>query len=297
VLHITNGDCAVSALSRAVSGEWLPWRDVLHEGPVHGGIALEELSRRRAAFIAQAGWAPLAVVQDQFAERDRRLQHATAHEEVVLWFEHDLYDQLQLAQLLDWFASHPHPRLSLVCEAEYLGDMTAARAAHLFGARTAASGAQLKAGAAAWAAFASAHPQRIDPGAFPELRFLGAALRRLLEEYPWRGDGLSRLERQALEALHDGPLPFDKLFARAHHQREDPVFLGDAILAWHLERLAAEGFVKREVFWSLGERGEEILARKADAWARPRRARWLGGYEVRDGRMRWDPGLARLVRV
>src|SRR5256885_6160074 len=61
----------------------------------------------------------------------------------------------------------------------------------------------------------------------PELPFLAAALFRLLEEFPWAGDGLSRLERQALQALRDGPLPFAELFLRAHHRREEPVFLGD----------------------------------------------------------------------
>lgn len=298
MLHITNGDCAVMVLSQVVKEAILPWRDVLHEGPVQAGIPLEDLSRRRAAFIAQAGWAPPAVVQDQFAKRDRRLQEAAAHEEIVLWFEHDLYDQLQLIQLLDWFRFHPHPRLSLVCEAEYLGSMAPARAAELFRQRRPVSDVQLQAGSAAWAAFGSADPFRMRTDPVSELPFLAVSLRRLLEEHPWTGDGLSRLERQALEALRDGPLPFEPLFERAHHRREDPVFLGDTVLLWHLERLEADGFVKKEgALWSLGERGKEVLMKKADAWAQPRRARWLGGYELRDGRLRWDPGLARLVRV
>jgi hypothetical protein len=296
VLHITNGDCAVAMLSQVFKEAILPWRDVLHEGPVHAGMALEELSRRRAAFIAQAGWAPLAQVQESFIERDAVLVNAMRHEEVVLWFEHDLYDQLQLIQLLDWFRFHPHPRLSLVCEAEYLATMAPARAAQLFRQRRPVGDAQLEAGSAAWGAFGSAEPFRIQDAFDATLPFLGAALRRLLEEYPWTGDGLSRLERQALEALRDGPLEFEPLFERSHHEREDPVFLGDTILTWHLERLAAEGFVKKEAaLWSLGERAKEVLMKKADAWAQPRRTRWLGGYEVKDGRPRWDPALARLV--
>ena len=297
MLHITNGDCAVRVLSRAVGGEFLPWRDVLHEGPVQAGIPLPALSRRRAAFIAQAGWAPLDVVQDQFAERDATLEEAATHDEVVLWFEHDLYDQLQLAQLLDWFAMHPHPQLSLACEAEYLGTMTPQRAATLFRQRRPVTQLQVKTASLAWATFGSADHFAMSTAPLPELPFLGPALRRLLEEYPWRSDGLSRLERQALEALQDGPLPFEELFARAHHRREDPVFLGDTVLAWHLERLAREGFVKKEMLWGLGERGEAVLAREADAWEEPRSARWLGGYEIKDGRPRWDPDLARLVRA
>ena len=297
VLHVTNGDCAVSVLSQVFKEAILPWRDTLHEGPVHAGIPLEDLSRRRAAFIAQAGWAPHVRVRETFIQRDAALLSVMQHEEVVLWFEHDLYDQLQLIQLLDWFCVHPHPRLSLVCEAEYLGTMTPARAAELFGQRRPVTRAQLGAGARAWGAFGSPDPMRIRSEPVRSLPFLGAALRRLLEEYPWSGDGLSRLERQTLEALRERPLPFEELFPRAHHQREDPVFLGDTVLLWHLARLEADGLLRKGELWSLGSRGEEILLGKTDAWAQPRRARWLGGYEVRDGRMRWDPGLARLVRV
>jgi hypothetical protein len=297
MLHITNGDCAVEVLARAVQGELLPWRDVLHEGPVHAGLPLDALSRRRAAFIASAGWAPEPAVQAAFEQRDAALRAAGRHEEVVLWFEHDLYDQLQLVQLLDWFALRPHPRLALVCEAEYLGTMTPARAADLFAARRPVSGAQLRAGAAAWAAFGSANPFSISTAPVGELPFLAGALRRLLEEYPWVGHGLSRLERQVLEALRDGPLAFAELFARAHHRREEPVFLGDTVLRWHLSRLSGDGFLTGRDELSLTDRGKSVLGGKADAYAQPRRPRWLGGYEVRDGRVRWDPAAAALRRV
>ena len=213
----------------------------------------------------------------------------------MLWFEHDLYDQLQLIQLLDWFAAHPHPRLTLVCEAEYLGQMTPARAASLFAARRPVSVSHLKAGAAAWGAFASQDPRAIRLEPVPELPFLAPALRRLLEEFPWTGDGLSRLERQVLEALADGPLPFAELFPRAHHNREDPVFLGDAVLEWHLERLAADGLVVKHQAYELTSRGREVLQGRKDAWSFPRRPRWLGGSEIRDGRLRWDPTAGKLV--
>jgi hypothetical protein len=295
MLHITNGDCAVQVLEGAVEGEILAWRDVLHEGPVDAGLPLEALSRRRAAFIASAGWGSLTDVRKQFAERDAALCGAGRHDEVVLWFEHDLYDQLQLIQLLDWFAAHPHPRLSLVCEAQYLGAMAPARAADLFRKRKQVDEAQLGAGALAWRAFGSTDPRRINTAPVPELPFLAAALRRLLEEFPWAGDGLSRLERQVLEALRTGPLEFPELFARAHHRREAPVFLGDAVLRWHLARLESDGLLAGQDPWRLTGEAEQVLLGRRDAWARPRRPRWLGGYEVRDARLRWDPSAGRLA--
>ncbi|MEJ2177800.1 MAG: hypothetical protein P8Y12_07580, partial [Gammaproteobacteria bacterium] len=60
ILHITNGDSTVCLLRAAgIEGEYLPWRDVLHDGPVPGGITLEQLSKVRAKFIAGSGWGEL----------------------------------------------------------------------------------------------------------------------------------------------------------------------------------------------------------------------------------------------
>ncbi len=297
LLHITNGDCAAEVLRAAgMEGELLPWRDVLHEGPVRADLPLEELSKLRARFIAGAGWAAPREVAGQFAERDALLRSAGERGEIALWFEHDLYDQLQLIQLLAWFAVHPHPRISLVCEAEYIGSMTPARVAELFRARKAVRRQELQSGLAAWAAFGSSDFRKIDeflerPSPLP---YLPAALRRLLEEYPWTSDGLSRLERQALAPLRLAPSGFSKIFEKVQVQ-EDPAFLGDSVLEWHLRRMEREGFVQGGTEWRLTVKGEEVMSGKADAWHSGRAPRWLGGVRVSDGNPRWDPSAARLV--
>jgi hypothetical protein len=272
VLHITNGDCAAEALSRAVSGTILPWRDVLHEGPVRAGLVLDELSRERAAFIAQAGWGKEEEILADFRGRDAAFRRAGQHDEIVLWFEHDLYDQLQLIQVLDGLAELRGPPISLVCEAEYLGTMAAERAAELFALRNPVTRRHFREAQAAWAAFRSSNPKDIESVKPAALRFLAAALRRHLEEFPWTTDGLSRTERQILRALRQGSLPLAELM---HAVREEPAFLGDVVLAWHLRRLEEEGLLAGE--------------------PRRRAPRWLGGYQVVDERLRWDPASGRLV--
>jgi hypothetical protein len=250
MLHITNGDCAVAVLSRVVQGTILPWRDVLHEGPVRAGLSLEALSQERARFIADAGWGDFAEILKTFRERDAIFRRTGEHDEIVLWFEHDLYDQLQLIQVLDGLAELRGPPISLVCEAEYLGNMEPARAAELFSLRSPLTRRHFQEAQAAWAAFRSPDPTSIDPGKPKALQFLGAALRRHLEEFPWTTDGLSRSQRQILEGRTD----------------EEPAFLGDVVLAWYEERM------------------------KQGRWL----PRWLGGYEVKDQSLRWDPLSQRL---
>jgi len=49
ILNITNGDCTVKLMAAAgIPGVILPWRDVLHDGPVPAGLSLEQLSAVRA---------------------------------------------------------------------------------------------------------------------------------------------------------------------------------------------------------------------------------------------------------
>jgi hypothetical protein len=294
VLHITNGDTAVPVIRQAIgadgsaagaSGDILPWRDVLHEGPVHASLPLDQLSRKRIEFIADAGWAPRNEVARGFIERDERLRRAAADGEVVLWFEHDLYDQLQLAQLLDWFSRHPHPQLSLVCEADYLGLMSPGRAAELYCKRRRVTAHQLERGRRAWVTFGAADPLSIDVGGDPELPFLGPALRRALEELPWTTDGFSRLERAVLDALRRAALDFRALFSSV---REDPAFLGDTVFQWHLQRMAAEGLIEqRATHWHLKQE------------QRNRRIpRWLGGLLVDEASpWRWNPDVGNVTRI
>ena len=260
----------------------LPWRDVLHEGPVRAGLCLEALSRERAAFIADAGWGSFAEVLEQFEKRDAALRRAREHDEIVLWFEHDLYDQLQLVQVLDALGDRPGPPVSLVCEPEYLGTMAPQRATELFALRNPVTRRHVAEATAAWAAFTSDNPRNLERLNIIALPFLPAALRRHLQEFPWTTDGLSLLERRILRALEAGPLTFPQLFRAVE---EDPAFLGDAVLAWHLERMEKERLLEKiQPGWRLSGK------------SRSRRVpRWLGGYLVKDASLRWDPGLGRLV--
>jgi hypothetical protein len=283
LLHITNGDVAGNRLAKLFPGEVVPWRDVLHEGAVRP-LPLDELSEERARFIAGCGWGPYAGVREGFRRRDERLKSAKDHEEVVLWFEHDLYDQLQLVQILDWFHRHRHPRLTLICESEYVGGMKPARMRTLFRTRAAVTQAQLREARQAWEAFRAPDPSGMLATAKGGLRFLGAALRRQLEEYPWTTDQLSRLERQILNALEDGPKKWQEVFLAV---QEEVSFLGDSVLRWHLARLAEEGLVERSRnLWTVKSR------------TRQRRVpRWLGGVLV-DERCpwRWDPDAGAIAK-
>ena len=137
-LHIVNGDATATVMEKAAIGaEVLPWRDLLHEGPVPAGLSLEQMSEIRAQLIADCGWQTLEKARADFRARDKKLASFRKYQEVILWFEHDLYDQLQLLQILDWFAVQDlnDTGLSMICHSDYLGLMQPESLAALYPGR------------------------------------------------------------------------------------------------------------------------------------------------------------------
>ena len=164
-LNITNGDSAAGTLSEAgVEGKIISWRDVLHEGPVDSSLPLEELSSQRARFIAERRWDDFAHVSGDFAERDRILKHLDYFDEVVLWFEDDLYDQLQLIQLLDFLSRGPAKKktLTLIQVDGYIPPLSAARLKEMDKKRSRVTAEQLDLARRAWKAFGSDDPSAIS---------------------------------------------------------------------------------------------------------------------------------------
>jgi hypothetical protein len=332
MLHITNGDSALNTLAESgLPGRFLAWRDVLHEGPTPGGLSLAEMSRVRSRFLADQGWGDPGEIAAGFSRRDETLAGFRDHEEVVLWFEHDLYDQLQLIQILDWFSRQDlgATALSLVCIDRHpgiepfhgLGQLKASDFPPLFETRHPVSEAELSLGREAWEAFCSPDPTRIealtrgDSGALP---FLKDALTRLLEELPSARRGLARSEAQILGNIASGIHHPPELFA-AQARLEPAVYLGDTIFWSYLQRLGrgpdpllalagggtfsppgdspGEGPSFSEQALVLTDCGRAVLEGRADAVERNGLDRWLGGVRLhrRCTAWRWDEEQSRIV--
>jgi hypothetical protein len=299
VLHVTNGDSTVMGLRQAqVAGDIVAWQDVLHEGPVPA-LDPAELRSVRAQF--------LGTPEADLLARDERLDAAVAAEErVVLWFEHDLYDQLQLLQILARLPDRP-VEVELICVGTFpgrpdfhgLGELQPDELASLWPARTPVVDEQVRGARAAWDAFRAPDPRGIARAATSpdeRLPFLAPALRRLLEELPGARDGLSRTERQLLAAVAAGARTRERAFVEAAAQEEAP-FLGDDTAFERLEELARGTHPLLAEPLALTEVGTEVLAGRADRIALNGFDRWLGGVHLQAGRdlWRWDAERGTLV--
>jgi hypothetical protein len=288
----------------------LPWQDTLHEGPVPA-LPRQELLRTRARFLAECGWGREEELLSSLAQRDHQLVEALRNDgDVVLWFEHDLYDQLQLLDALALaHAVEGAPELIVIGSFPGrpsfagLGELRADELETLWPSRRPASPAQLQAAATAWAAFQAPDPTALAESAMrdtPELPFLGPALRRLLEELPAPADGLSGTERRALQAIAEGAHTPQAAFVRAQQLEEAP-FLGDA---WFYRALSALGLGETTLIETDDHRlrltaaGERTLRGEADRVELLGIDRWIGGTHVTpENTWRWDQTRLKLVRT
>lgn len=333
LLHLLNGDATRWKLERSeVPGTFAVWADALHEGPVPGPeVPPERWRELRVRYHLGADHTPSdeTVTYEQalahFRGWDEALERYPEHAEVVVWLEHDLFDQLLLIRHLHWFSERDlgATRLSLICIGGFpgmpdfkgLGELSPDQLASLLETRQPVTRRQLELGRAAWRAFTAPDPTELerllerDTAALP---FLARALRRLLEEYPAARDGLSHTERQALRLLADGPRSVLDLF-RAMHHGEDAFYIADASF-WTVLRGLARGTAPAVALQIAAPRpgrlpegtaritdfGRALLAGEADRVRANGIDRWLGGVHLHAPAgggvvWRWDAERGRLV--
>lgn len=298
MLHILNGDSTRMGIEQSgIPGRFVVWPDILYEGPTPlatGDEWIAARTRHLAGVVDRA--------EDEFVEGYRRndaaLESFRDHDEVIFWFEHDLFDQLLLVRHLWWVkergstASGGSTRFSLVCGDVYLGPLKPDEFPQLFADRRPITGAQIDLGSRVWQAFCGEDPTRLVPftaNASPELPFLPAALRRFLEDYPSAANGLTRTEQQILRVASDGAITRHQAF-RASQNLEDAMFMGDLSFFNIVDALATapHPLLIEDGTIRVTDTGREVFAARADHIALNGISRFVGGAHLTPERhWRW----------
>ena len=215
IVHICNGHKATAALSRVdLPGEIRTWDDALDQGPVLA-VGDDAYYRARGEFWATRGRGSAGDLAQNLANIDQQVDEASGADELILWFDHNLPDQLALVRLLSRLARNRPPRqLAIVSIDRHpevanfiaIDQLNSQQLAQLWARRAPLSRDAIDEANAAWIAVTSA-----DPRALPflarrvkALPFLAGALERHLEELPDPTSGLTRTERELLAAIARG---------------------------------------------------------------------------------------------
>ncbi len=284
-LHVRCGDDLREKLPQAGwEGGYFAFVDPLWHGPAWDDGDLMGFVSRRARFVAAEYGGDVGEIRVRLGAEYAGLRALPRHERVVLWFEHDLHDQILLARVLAACTGMEGRLFAVPADGvRHFGAMDVRDLAMLRGAEVAVTAAQIEAGAAVWEAVSRFDdPQGIEalrqqPLPWPHM---AAALTRLLQELPWGGDGLALSERVALRGIAGGAADLSALM-RAAHEADPVLHITDLALRATVRRLS-DGALKlvsgTEGSWRVNERGAAVLAGHERHRTPPR---WVGGTAVR----------------
>lgn len=312
IVHLTNGDHTADTLSLAdLPGEIRVWADALDQGPSLP-VADAEHYKLRTDYWAARGGGP------SVAEFDRALDEAAGAEELILWYEHDLFDQLALCRILSRLSRRGLPATLTIVSIDRhpdvpnflgLGQLKPEQLAELWPRRAPLSRDAIDEAITTWIAITAA-----DPRALPfltrrvkALPFLAGAIERHLEEYPDPQSGLSRTERQLLAAVARGVGNGPELMATV--QAIDPRYpITDSLLVETLRTFAKVGFVEgvppstspgvfKELAATITPLGRQALAGAIDRVHEVGIDTWRGGVHLtgRGPVWRWDSAARKLL--
>jgi hypothetical protein len=314
-LHIRCGSDIQETLAEAgFTGDFLEHGIPYCLGPVSTGPDRHELMAR---FLVDTF--PGLVFERQLESlrlgEQRLHRSADDYERVVLWMEHDSWDQLVLVRLLAHYANAARPRmLELIVADEFpggeryigLGQLPPEALRLLWQSRKPVTSAQFALGNNAWDALASDDPRpfaALARSGTPALPILAPALHRHLCELPSAENGLSLTEHLVLQILSEGgTFTLNRVWEMLRREREPLPWMGDLAFLHIIEQMhkASEPvFIRIAAASGQGPflqelritgAGRAVLRRERDWQSLRPPPRWVGGVRIQPGAegWRWD---------
>ncbi len=318
MLHILNGDAIVDVFRETgLQGDILPWREALVTGPTPANLPLDEWITLRANHLAESCNQDFEECKTGLLSQENALLKATSHDEVVLWFEFDLFCQVNLLYAVDRLARQARKttRISLVCIDSFpgiepffgLGQLNPAQMATLFEERQELSEDALDTVREAWKAYTAPAPDEICKVIAKKtagLPFLKNAMLAHLARFPWVKNGLGQIENAAMDLIVGGVDEFRPLFPMFNELH--PVYGFGDIQFWnHLRYLSTlqnplVGIYEvgapnlpfssgkfQNAYFKLTPMGKAVLAGNRDNLNINQTDYWLGGVHVHPNKPVW----------
>lgn len=261
-LHILNGDTtAYQFAGSGLSGDVAVWREMLSEGPLLGSPKTDEelWTLRQNWLVAQFG--------DRMTENDTYEQKVVAeftqicryaeYDEVVFWFEHDLFCQINLVFLLACFARVDLGKTVLkqvsinqfdgVPDFKGLGQLTGAQLATLYPKAEPLTAHELTLAARVWLAYAPSDGVALAnllTEDFGQLRYLRDALSAHLARLRVTDNGLPLIENQLVRIIRKAPMTTRQVVTE--WLSNDRIYgLGDWSIEQYLAGLIHQGVIQK----------------------------------------------------
>lgn len=290
LLHITNGDHTTQRLQKLkIKGDIITWREMLCEGKTSVDIGSESFWKTRFEFLKDSYKVTKKKFIDYTLKEYRNLCNQKQQDEIVLWFEYDLFCQVNMVAVISWLKRYrSEHKITLVSSGEIpgkeklfgLGELTDTQLKQHFNNRIELSKDDIEYADYIWQLYCSDSPLALENAHQfnPKSPFvyLEKAIKAHLQRFPSIDNGLNHIENNILKAVNQHSFANqDKLVAHLLTHQENYGF-GDSQYYHQLENL-------KKLFTSfqpakLSKIGKKVLENQTNYYAKIRSDfSYLGG--------------------
>jgi len=278
LLHITNGDNFTQRLKKMdIEGDVITWREMLCEGKTLTNVGSETFWKTRYEFLHKNYKVSKSWFIEKTLKEYRSLCNHKQQDQIVLWFEYDLFCQVNMIAVISWLlANRKYAQISLVCTGDEDGsgkmyginDLSDEQLLDLYKNKKVLSQDDTEYADYVWQLYCSNNPMRLENlSDFEDYQFsyLGAAIKSHLKRFPSIVNGLNNMENNILKlAVDKKPASRNELVSTMLHNQDNLGF-GDTQYERAITRLKPLFNTFNPV--RLTKKGKEILEGKTSYYS------------------------------
>ena len=217
ILHITNGDMTTNYLKKLkFSGDFITWREMLCEGKTTTDVGSETFWKNRYDFFKTSYKISKQKFIDYTVKEYRSLCNHKNQKEIVLWFEHDLFCQINMLAVISWLKRYRKGyHISLVCSGKVKGskkmfalpELNQEQIQNHFKNRIALKQDDIEYADYIWQLYCSDSPLRLETvykfNPMSPFKYLASAIEAHLKRFPSIENGLNNVENTILKTAQN----------------------------------------------------------------------------------------------
>jgi len=240
LLHITNGDSFTSRLEKMpLSGDIITWREMLCEGKTLCNVGSESFWKTRFEFLNKNYKVSKSWFVEKTLKEYRSLCNHKQQDQIVLWFEYDLFCQINMLAVISWLKTHRrHAEISLVCSGQEddssklycLNELSDEQLVKLYEKKQVLTQDDIEYADYVWQLYCSDNPIRLENlSDFKNYNFkyLQDAIALHLQRFPSIKNGLNTIENKVLNIAAEQKPKSKREFVGKILQHENTVGYGD----------------------------------------------------------------------
>jgi hypothetical protein len=278
LLHITNGDRFTEKLkSLPLKGDIITWREMLCEGQTLTTVGSEPFWKTRFEFLNKNYKVSKSWFVEKTLKEYRSLCNHKQEDEIVLWFEYDLFCQINMIAVLSWLKAHrKYAQISLVCSGKEdeteklyaLNELSDEQLLQLYGNKIELTQDDIEYADYVWQLYCSDNPIRLENlSDYSEFQFdyLSGAIQAHLHRFPSIRNGLNEMENNILRLAMEKKPADRKTFLSEILQNQGFLGFGDSQYERAIGRLKPLFSSLKPV--RLTKKGKEILHNKTSYYS------------------------------